>query len=118
MTNIVGPVWVENEIIRLSGLLEQQVLDLAYAASEAAEAEADYRFAHAQAFMASEGTGPAREAQAQIHVTETYRRRRMAEAKQLGLQEAGRSLRSRLDALRTIAANVRGAITHSEGVGR
>ena len=47
-----------------------------------------------------------------------YAAHKGADAVLLAAQEAGRSLRAQIDALRTLAANQRAAITYSEGVGR
>lgn len=116
--NPISQVEVEDELLRLSGLLERQVSELAKRARAAAEAEADHKIAYAKATLAVEGpTVAEREAKATLAVEDTYRAWRAAEAVKLAAQEAGRSYRAQLDALRSINSNLRGAIAHSEGYG-
>lgn len=103
---------IENEIIRLEGILEEVTDEFATACVDAAEAEAKYRVEYAKAFTryrlgvekSSEKTA---EAQATVEVGELLAGRRSAEALQRGLEEKCRSLRSSLDAVRTLSANVR-----------
>lgn len=111
-------VEVEDEIVRLSELLEVETHELAAASQEHAAAEADYRAAFARAFVAAEGAMPMRQELARLACAHLYRERRITEAKQLGLQEAGRNLRAQLDALRSINTNLRGTIGNASGIGR
>lgn len=105
---------IEAEILRISDLLERATGDLATAAEEAAEAEADYRVAYAKAFRFAKGTEDVkltekiREAIATIACDELLHRHKLGVARQLSLQEKCRQLRAQLDAVRTLSANVRG----------
>lgn len=102
---------IESEIIRLEGLLEDTTDGFAKACVEAAGKEATYRVNYAKAFVryrlidkSSEKTA---EAQATVECEVLLFERRAAEGTQRGLEEKCRSLRSSLDAVRTLSANVR-----------
>lgn len=114
----LSQVSVEREILRVAGLLDHQVGEIAKRARAAASAEVDHKLAHAKALLRQEGgTVAEREARALIECAETYALHKGADAVLLAAQEAGRSLRAQIDALRTLAANQRAAITTSEGNG-
>lgn len=117
MTDVPAQVDVEAEILRLSNLAEKVTTLLAKRATESAEKDAAYRNAHARAVLKSSGTVAEREAQAAIDTEVEYLDRKLAEAKLDAAKEAGRNYRAQLDALRSINANLRGAITHAEGYG-
>lgn len=103
---------IEGEIVRISDRLEKATDRLQEVSVAHAHAEADYRYAYAQAFLKRrEGdeklTDKIREQRATEETTEQFRARRVAEAEQMSLQEKCRQLRSQLDAIRTLSANVR-----------
>ena len=115
----LSQVSVEREILRLSGLLDHQVGEVAKRASAAAEAEVAYKLGMARATLVAGGkTVAERDAEALLECEDAYAAHKGADAVLLAAQEAGRSLRAQIDALRTLAANQRAAITYSEGVGR
>jgi hypothetical protein len=108
--------------------IEQLILDLIKAcgrttvevgkrAREAAEAETDYRVAYAKAFLKAEGAMDLRTQAATLLCADELHARKMAEGLLLSAQEAGRNARARLDAARTLATNIRAAITYASGVG-
>ena len=101
---------IENEIIRLEGVLEGTTDDFASIAIDAARAEARYRVDYAKAFARYRMNGDSEktsEAKATVECAELLMERRSKEAQQRGLEEKCRSLRSSLDAVRTLSANVR-----------
>ena len=101
---------IENEIIRLSAILEDTTDEFAKIAVEAAGAEAHYRVEYAKSFARHRITGESEktsEANATVECGELLKSRRGLEAQQRGLEERCRSLRSSLDAVRTLSANVR-----------
>lgn len=111
-TTLMTQAELESEIMRISDLLETATRELGTVSVEHANAEADYRFAYAQAFLKLRPederlTDKIREQRAAEETTEAFRARRVAEAKQMHLQEKCRQLRAQLDALRTVSANVR-----------
>lgn len=112
MSEPLTQVFVESEIVRLSGLCERVTHELSKRARESAEADSEYKRSHAQAFLMAQGkTVGDREAQAALECDEEYTRRKIAEALLLAAQEAGRNYRAQLDALRSINANLRPLVT-------
>src|SRR5262245_34773363 len=108
---VVTPVEVEKEIFRICELIERAATEVANRARAAAKADSPYRRRYAQALLVAEGrTVPERQAQALLDCTEEYDAHRWADALLLSAQEAGRSYRAVLDALRSINANVRSAM--------
>ena len=119
MTNPLSPVDIEREIIRISERLDWQVGEIARRARHAAEAEIAHKLAYARQILEVEGSTVAeRDARALIACATTYAEHKGADAVLLAAQEAGRSLRSQIDALRTLAASQRAALTNAEGIGR
>lgn len=108
MTEPLSQVFIESEIVRLSGLAERVTTELAKRARDAAEADANYKRSHAQSFLMAQGkTVGDREAVAALECDEEYTQRRITEALLLAAQEAGRNYRQQLSALQTLAANIR-----------
>lgn len=103
---------IENEILRLSSLLEEQTREYGRVLEEQAQAEAAYRISYATVFT-SLRMGPEKlsEETCKQKATEDCRealsRRLAADAKARYLEEQCRSLRAQLDAVRTLSANVR-----------
>ena len=119
MTTPISSVDIEQEIIRISQRLDYQVGEIARRARHAAEAEIAHKLAYARQILEVEGSTVAeRDARALIACATTYAEHKGADAVLLAAQEAGRSLRSQIDALRTLAASQRAALTNAEGIGR
>ena len=115
---VLSPDEISAEIIRISGRLDWQVGEIAKRARAAADAEVAYKVAHAKALLQAEGkNAPERDARALIACAEQYALHKGADAVLLAAQEAGRSMRSQIDALRTLAATMRAAIANAEGIG-
>lgn len=109
---------IDDEIMRISQRLDKQVTVLAKRARAAAEADVEWKIAHAKAILTTEGaTVGEREAKALLACEDVYRAHKAADAVLLAAQEAGRSLRSQADALRTLATSQRAALTYTEGTG-
>jgi hypothetical protein len=98
---------VEEEMTRLSALCEKVTHEITRRGVAAAEADAAYRLAYAEAYMTVEGTVGERDAQAVVATQAQYRDRRIAEARLEGAKEAGRNYRAQLETLRSINANLR-----------
>jgi hypothetical protein len=81
--------------------------EVARRAREAAAADAEFKEAHAKAFLVAVGTQEARKAQADADCADAYRERRAAEAVLLTAQEAGRNYRAQLERQRSKNANLR-----------
>lgn len=97
--------------MRLSALAEKVTLEMAKRAQASAEADADYKVSHAQAFLKADGPVAEREAVAAIECADLYRDRKIAEAKLLSAEEAGRNYRAQLDSLRSVNSNLRALVT-------
>lgn len=105
--NPVAQADVEAEILRFSALLETATRAVAKRAREAAEADVAYKVAHAKSLLLAEGPQYVRDAEATVKSETELRQKRITEAVLLSAQEAGRNMRSQLDALRSINANLR-----------
>lgn len=103
---------VESELVRLSQLAEKVTFEISERAREAAVADAEYKRVYAAAYLMTQGkTVGEREAQCSVETADEYMRRRIAEARLLAAQEAGRNYRAQLEALRSINANLRSHVT-------
>lgn len=101
-------VKVEQELIRLSELMERRTNELADLAEQAAIAEVDHKAAYARAFVNTTGTSQFREHMATVMTCDALMRRKLKEAVYSSAKESLHSIRAQLDALRTISANLRG----------
>lgn len=121
MTRDVDP-WamhdIEAQIHELMQRANAITIDLADYSRRAAAAEHLYRLALARATLTAEGkTVAEREAAALLAVEEQHWTYKEATATLAATQEAGRMVRTQLDAMRTLAANVRPAMANALGVG-
>lgn len=100
---------VEERIQRLCDVLEETCEQFAQISADRAEAEADYKQAQAISLVSqtAKTTVSAKEATAHLAASKHFRRWRVLEAREKATQQALTSIRSQLDALRTISANVR-----------
>jgi hypothetical protein len=98
---------VENEILRLSQRLENLTDELAGRARAAAEAEANYKGRHASVYLETQGSIAERNARADVECHDLFANRLIFAAQYEATKQACRSTESQLDALRTIAANIR-----------
>ena len=111
---MLNPMQVESEIIRLSGVLEERVSDYSSNIQAAAEAEAAWKRAFAQAMIdviASAGgtrmTVAEREARVELLTTDDHRTHLVCAALAKATKESLNALDSQINALRTLAANQR-----------
>lgn len=104
------PVAVERELSRLIAAAEDCARDLADRAHDAGQAEHAFKVGYARALLRADGAVAVREAQALLAVEDEHLARKIADARLLAAQEAGRMIRASLDALRSINTNVRLAI--------
>lgn len=103
---------VEQEIIRIAALAEKVTQEIAKRAVYAAEADAAYKTGHAQAYLKADGPVAERDALAAVETQALYRDKRVAEARLLSAQEAGRNYRAQLDSLRSINSNLRALVSN------
>lgn len=107
---------VESRILRLCDALEENLDTFRGLAARRAEAEADYKHKYSRALVeqSAKVTVAQKEAVAHLRATSDYRDWRTLEAQERATQQLLTSIRSQLDALRTIAANVRYAGGHKQ----
>lgn len=101
---------VDQEILRLSSLLDERIGEYSSLALGAAEAEADYRIAYAKAYLATEGTVQFREQTAVAQCRNELTQRLISAGVRDSCQESMRSIRAQLSALQTLAANERASL--------
>lgn len=102
---------LENDIMAICDRMEQDIQTLAELSVQRAEAEADYKYRHARAVIEQEGKAPVatKEALAHLRASEQFKTWKILEAREKTTQQSLLAARSKLDALRTICANVRAA---------
>lgn len=107
---------VEEAITALSQTMELAIEELAQYSQEAANAEADYKIEYAKHLLKTKDMAATKmekptvaelEARALLGTSRLLRERLVAEAKHETAVEKLRTLRSRIDALRTLSANLR-----------
>jgi len=104
---------VETQIIALCNGLEEETYEYAELADLAATAEADYKILSAKAMIsfaadtAIKVTAAVREAKVDQYCAEQLRSWKITEARRQSKKESLLSLRARLDAMRTLSANIR-----------
>lgn len=100
---------IETDILRICDKLESDTSLLADISVQRAEAEATFKQRHARAMVEQTGKVPvaSKEAIAHLRASEEFRVWKILEAREKATQQSLLALRARLDALRTISANVR-----------
>ena len=104
---------IETAILALSDELESQTYAYSELSDTAAVAEADYKIRLARALVGFAAdpsikmTATERQARVDLHCAAELRSWKIAEARRQATKETLLSLRSRLDAMRTLSANVR-----------
>lgn len=110
-TATVTQVDLEAEILRICGRMETDIDLLVTLGEQRAEAEAEYKYRHARAMMDQEAIGKVpvatKEAFAHLRASDQFKTWKLLEAREKATQQSLLASRSRLDAMRTICANVR-----------
>lgn len=103
----ISQVDVENEMMRLLGMLEDETESYESLAEDAAKKEALYKSNWAKEYLAAKGSIKEREAWADYRLSQESFEYKIAEAMVKSKRELLTSLRTSIDALRTLNANVR-----------
>src|SRR4051794_39676128 len=98
----------EDNIMRLVARMESLTEELSALARDAAEAEANHKMCYAKVFLEEEGSVTQREQRATLRTHVVFRDRKIKEALYSSCREALHTTDSALNAMRTIAANIRG----------
>jgi len=109
-TRPISQVEIEDEIIRLTEMLETETEHFEQLAIVAATKEASYKSARAKECLAAKGSIKEREAWADYKLEEITMQYKISEALVKSKREKLNSLRTSIDALRTLAANVRAQV--------
>lgn len=103
----ISQVEIEAEILRLLGLLEDETEGFETLALDASKKEAAYKTSWAKEYLSAKGSIKEREAWADYKMADDSLTWKIAEALLKAKREKLVSVRNALDALRTLAANVR-----------
>lgn len=112
MRGVLTQADIEGNILALSDQLEEETYLYSQLSDEAAIAEANYKQAAAVhlvtlAAAGAKMTAPERQARVDVHCADQFRAWKVQEARRQACKEALLSLRARIDAQRSLAANVR-----------
>lgn len=106
----ISQVEVESEILRLVDMLEQETENFEKLAQDAASKEAVLRAEWSKQYLIATGAVREREAKADVHMAEIMYDSKIADSLVKAKREKLLSLRSSIDALRTLNANVRAQV--------
>ena len=108
-TDQIHQIDLEAEMLRICDRIEADIELLADLSTQRAEAESAYKYKHARSMVEHTGKVPvaSKEAIAHLRASEEYRQWKVLEGREKATQHSLIASRSRLDALRTISANVR-----------
>ena len=110
MAGPIYPVDIEKALIELSGRLEEEVEIFAEISLQRAEAESEYkRQYHRTIIQMTDGTVTQKESMAQVKSAVAFREWKIAEAQEKATQQKLMAIRTQIESLRTISANVRAA---------
>ena len=108
----ISQVDIEQEIIRFVNMLEEETENFELLAKDHAKKDANYKSSWAKAFLAQqEGSVKHRESWADYETADARFDAQVADALMRAKREKLSSLRTSIDALRTLAANVRSLVT-------
>jgi len=106
----ISQVEIENELMRLMDMLEQETEAFESLATDAAKKEALYKSNWAKEYLAAKGSIKEREAWADYKLSDESFDFKISEALVKSKREKLTSLRTSIDALRTLNANVRSQV--------
>jgi hypothetical protein len=109
-TRPISQIEVEQEILRLVNLLEDNTETFETLATDAANKEAIYKSSWAKEYLSAKGSIKEREAWADYKLEQQIFDYKISEALVKAKREKLHSLRTSIDALRTLAANVRAQV--------
>jgi len=106
-TSPISQVEIEGELMRLMEILEEETESFEVLATESAKKEALYKANWAKEYLSAKGSIKEREAWADYKMDDAAYDHKIAEALVKSKREKLLSLRTSIDALRTLNANVR-----------
>jgi hypothetical protein len=106
----ISQVEIEDEILRLTDMLEIETETFEQLAIDSASKEANYKSAWSKEYLGAKGSIKEREAWADYKLEDLIMQYKISEALVKSKREKLHSLRTSIDALRTLAANVRAQV--------
>lgn len=106
----ISQVEIEQELMRLANMLEDETEDFEILAEDAAKKEARFKKEWAKEFLTAKGAVKERESWADYKCGDACEAHKIADALMRAKREKLNSLRTSIDALRTMAANVRAMV--------
>jgi hypothetical protein len=103
----ISQVEIESELLRFTDMLEQETEAFEQLAVDAAKKESTYKASWAKEYLSAKGSIKEREAWADYKLTDVIYDHKIAEALVKAKREKLSALRTSIDALRTLNANVR-----------
>lgn len=103
----ISQVEIEEEILRLLSVLEEETEAFERLAEDAAKKESAFKAEWAKAYLSAQGSIKEREAWADYQLADHAMQYKIAEGLVKAKREKLSALRTSLDALRTLAANIR-----------
>lgn len=107
MQSDLTPAAIIATLSQIGREIDEATAELERADEEAVTAKADYRLAHAKAFISAEGSVEARKAKSEIECYDKYLAAEIAEQKQRAVASRIRALRDRLEIGRSLGPLVR-----------
>jgi len=107
----ISQVEIEQEILRLTDLLESETEAFEELAEDSAKKEAIYKSNWAKEYLSATGSIKERESWADYKLADHCYEHKIAEALVKAKREKLSSLRTSIDALRTLSANVRAMVS-------
>ena len=106
----IHPVEIEDNMVRLVAELEEHTEAFEVLAVDQSKKEARYKSSWAKEYLAANGSIKERESWADYKLSDEYYEVKIADALLKAKKEKLNSIRTALDSLRTLAANVRAQI--------
>lgn len=106
----ISQVEIETELLRMTDLLENETESFETLAVDAAKKEANYKSNWAKEYLSAKGSIKEREAWADYKLADLSYEHKIAEALVKSKREKLSSLRTSMDSLRTLNANVRAQV--------
>lgn len=103
----ISQVEIENDILNLLNELEEETEAFETLSEDAAKKEAHYKAEWAKSYLSAEGSIKQRESWADYQIADIHMAWKIAEALVKSKREKLTSIRTAIDALRTLNANVR-----------
>jgi len=107
MNQPISQIEIEEELLRLTRMLEEETDVFAALIKDQAEREAEYKSGWAKEYLGADGPVNQRQSWADYALSDLFFQMKIADALVKAKREKLLSLRTSIDSLRTLAANLR-----------